>query len=387
MPLSAMLVSVVVAAVDDSLFRELQETVRAMSLQIAEQAQHIQKLERIVLSGAGTLPSQNVPPVSSASVSPFGEALADAARRRLTHTAQDLAAGDHSACCRWTPSAQCGNVDAGLLRKCSALHEYLEAKTTTHQFVNLTSCLGDDSSKYAFSFDGHDGNVTLSYDSTPVTSLKTPLQVTHAADCATVPPLLGLQMDTYVHGALEVAGSLVWSGQSVQSQINTAGTVTESTSYDGASAGTEAFDDDSASRWHTDGATVDQWVKLRLTTPATVFSYYLEARSDDASVSNVDAPHRWRFEGSNDDSNWNVLDTRHAEWHWTTGESRTYYLPPGAPGRYEYYRWFFPNGGVGTGGCGEHYDNSGGAGQCYNKNTGESRQYVVIDEIKLYGLQ
>jgi len=88
------------------------------------------------------------------------------------------------------------------------LHEYLEAKTTTHEFANLTACLGPDSSSYSYGFNGHTGNVSLSYGSAVVTSVKTPLKVTHAADCTNVAPQLTVQMDTTIDGTLTSSGQL-----------------------------------------------------------------------------------------------------------------------------------------------------------------------------------
>ena len=40
-------------------------------------------------------------------------------------------------CCRWTPSDACGSTEG-----CTMLHEYLETKTTTHEFDNVVTCLG-----------------------------------------------------------------------------------------------------------------------------------------------------------------------------------------------------------------------------------------------------
>ena len=80
------------------------------------------------------------------------------------------------------------------------LHEYIEDKTTTHEFADLDTCLGSDESKWSFKFDGAATNqVTLSND-TAVANLKTPLKVTHAADCSSVPPTLTVQMDTVHDG-------------------------------------------------------------------------------------------------------------------------------------------------------------------------------------------
>jgi len=139
----------------------------------------------------------------SASVSPFG--VVEEGGRQLGH------ASPSTTCCRWTPDNTCGDsVEAEKYRKCTVFHEYLEAKTTTHEFENLehANCLGADPSKWKTSFNGHTSNVTLSNDGNAVSSFKTPLKVTHAEDCGTVAPALTLQMDTTVDGDLKVQGRL-----------------------------------------------------------------------------------------------------------------------------------------------------------------------------------
>ena len=59
-------------------------------------------------------------------VSPLGEV--SGMGRQLSHVS-----GDTATCCRWTPSDTCGSVAPTKLRQCTKLHEYMEAKTTTHE--------------------------------------------------------------------------------------------------------------------------------------------------------------------------------------------------------------------------------------------------------------
>jgi hypothetical protein len=114
-------------------------------------------------------------------------------------------------CCRWTADDTCGSVPADRFEQCTHLHEYLEGKTTTHEFENLDTCLGADESKWSVKYDGASTNqVTLSNDAA-VANLKTPLKVTHAADCGTVPPTLHVQMDTVHDGSLTLGGNTVHS--------------------------------------------------------------------------------------------------------------------------------------------------------------------------------
>lgn len=132
-----------------------------------------------------------------AAVGPMGEP--EAVGRRLSAPT----------CCRWTADGTCGTViPAERFEVCTHMHEYLETKTTTHEFADLDSCLGPDASKWSAKFDGAIANVTLSYDAAVTATLKTPLKVTHAADCGNVPPTLALQMDTTVVGDLTVSGSI-----------------------------------------------------------------------------------------------------------------------------------------------------------------------------------
>ena len=51
------------------------------------------------------------------------------------------------------------------------MHEYLEGKTTTHEFADLDTCLGPDASKWSATFDGASSDVTLSYDAVVMTTL------------------------------------------------------------------------------------------------------------------------------------------------------------------------------------------------------------------------
>ena len=119
-----------------------------------------------------------------AAVGPMGEP--EAVGRRL----------NAPTCCRWTADGTCGTVPAERFEVCTHMHEYLETKTTTHEFADLDACLGPDASKWSATFDGASSDVTLSYDAVVMTTLKTPLKVTHAADCSNVTPTLNVQMDT-----------------------------------------------------------------------------------------------------------------------------------------------------------------------------------------------
>ena len=118
-------------------------------------------------------------------------------------------------CCRWTPDDTCTGVAPGRLQACTMVHEYLEEKTTTHSFDDISDCVGADESNWRTEFNGVTGNVTLKYGATAQSTFPTPLKVTHSATCATgVQPTLDLQLDTTA-GVLNVAGSLSLQGVSL----------------------------------------------------------------------------------------------------------------------------------------------------------------------------
>ena len=135
-----------------------------------------------------------------AAVGPMGEP--EAVGRRLSPA---------PTCCRWTADGTCGTVPAERFEVCTHMHEYLETKTTTHEFDDLDACLGPDASKWSAKFDGASSNMTLSYDAAVMATLKTPLKVTHAADCGNDPPTLTVQMDTVHDGSLTLGGNEVHS--------------------------------------------------------------------------------------------------------------------------------------------------------------------------------
>ena len=276
-----------------------------------------------------------------------------------------------ASCCRWTPGSYCNTVSQG----CTRLHEYLETKTTTHDFVDLATCMtGNDHTKWSASFDGASGNVSLSNDGTVVATTTSPLKVTHASNCASSQPTLTLQMDTTAAktltvGGLDVGAQLARLPTYSLSSLSKAGTATQSSAVTNNDGGDKAFDGTTAV-WHSSGTPEDpEWVKLQLTTPSTVAAYSIQARV--GVNANCDAPHKWTLQGSNDGSTWVDLHSVSGECDWFDNEVRMYYLPPGAPASYGYLKWSFPGAGLGYEGC------SG----C----TTADRDFVVIEEINLFG--
>ena len=80
------------------------------------------------------------------------------------------------------------------------------------------------------------------------------------------------------------------------------GTASASTEQSGTYAAWKAFDKNAASYWFATATT--GWLKYQYATAATITAYSL------ACDGNGYGPSGWTFEGSNDNSNWTVLDTR-----------------------------------------------------------------------------
>lgn len=275
-----------------------------------------------------------------------------------------------ASCCRWTPTSYCDTESRG----CTQLHEYLEQKTTTHEFVDLATCMtGNDHTKWSASFDGVLGDVSLSNDGTVVATTTSPLKVTHASNCASSAPTLTLQMDTTAAktltvGGLNVATQLARLPTYSLSSLSRAGTATDSSSLMGSTAA-QAFT--GTLGWHTAGAgsPLDpEWVQLQLTNSSTVVAYSIQARH--GVNANCDAPHKWTLQGSNDGSTWVDLHSVSGQCDWNSLEDRMYYLPPGAPASYGYLKWSFPGSAIGV------------SAPCCGDAT---RDYVVINAIRLFG--
>ena len=146
-------------------------------------------------------------PQSFREISPSGEVKG----RRMSASPNE--------CCRWTPDGTCTGVASGRFEACTFYHEYLETKTTTHSFADITDCAGADESGWAAEFNGVTGNLTLKNGATVQSTFPTPLKVTHSAACTTgVQPTLDLQLDTTA-GVLNVAESLSLQGTDLTSKL------------------------------------------------------------------------------------------------------------------------------------------------------------------------
>jgi len=123
---------------------------------------------------------------------------------------------EQQSCCRWTNSGACPSAD--VTYKCTSLHEYLETKTTTHVFEDVSACPGSDPSAL---FQGESANVALSSGGSEVIRVPTPLKVIHPANCtgATMEIQLNTSVPSLLVGNLDVEGTLTVRGVDILSKI------------------------------------------------------------------------------------------------------------------------------------------------------------------------
>lgn len=98
-----------------------------------------------------------------------------------------------------------------------------------------------------------------------------------------------------------------------------------------------AFDDVTNNWWWLSGndGTEPQWIKMDLGSgnSASVNSYYMTSSFNNATYPGM--PKDWTLEGSNDDSNWTVIDTRADQTSWGNSATRTFTLASDS----SYYRY------------------------------------------------
>ena len=114
------------------------------------------------------------------------------------------------------------------------------------------------------------------------------------------------------------------------SDVCTGGTASAETSGGGTPA-SQAFNDNNSNAWGSAAATTVSWLKYDLgaSNEKTVRQYNITAFNIDRD------PTEWTFEGSNNDSDWDVLDTQSAQV-FSSGETKTYQIDNSTA--YRYYR-------------------------------------------------
>ena len=113
-------------------------------------------------------------------------------------------------------------------------------------------------------------------------------------------------------------------------------TVTTSNDDSGTYPGANVIDGSNATFWHTANVGVPHWIKFDLGVGVlkAVESYRWTPRSTDDTHS----PVTFLFQGSNDDSTWDTIDSQTAQNDWSNGTERTFTVTN--CGQYRYYRFY-----------------------------------------------
>lgn len=119
----------------------------------------------------------------------------------------------------------------------------------------------------------------------------------------------------------------------------TTGGVTASASGDDGTQLAWRSGDKSATLWAS-GSAGPHWLKYDFGSPVPIVAYSIQTYAP------VSSPANWTFQGSDDNSAWDTLDTK-SGLTWSTDEKRTYSLSAPLPKLYRYYRW---NGMLAQGG-------------------------------------
>ena len=227
----------------------LQSQVEALQSRVSALEEENASLWRHVQGGEGGAEA------SASVVLPTGEARRG---RQLTGEPES----SEPTCCRWTQDDACSSAGSASEFQCTSLHEYLEHKTTTHEFSDLDVCLGSDHTKWRWKYQASNAQVALSNnDSAVTTTVKTPLKVTHAASCNSTAPTLTLQMDTVVAG-LTVSGTLSVGGTDIAAGLANATAAAAAASAAAQTASADAAAASTASSASCSGRTDTSWTDL-----------------------------------------------------------------------------------------------------------------------------
>lgn len=116
------------------------------------------------------------------------------------------------------------------------------------------------------------------------------------------------------------------------SEQTTGGTPSASTASGSPEDAAAAFDDNFSSKWVAVGDSTP-WLKYQFASAKTITKYVLTTGNDAPDRH----PKTWTFEGSNNDSDWTVIETRTNAALTTIGVKHTFYVP-GNTTAYIYYR-------------------------------------------------
>ena len=122
----------------------------------------------------------------------------------------------------------------------------------------------------------------------------------------------------------------------VREQIATITASGENAPYEGKA---QAFDGDKGTKWLTFAST--GWIQAQLKQPQTVTNYALTSGNDEPARD----PKNWELLGSNDGTNWDIVDARTGQSFTQRGQTREFTVD--APKAYLYYRFnVSTNGGA-----------------------------------------
>lgn len=113
----------------------------------------------------------------------------------------------------------------------------------------------------------------------------------------------------------------------------TSGSVIEDTNpyNSGSYRGAKAFDDITSGgneRWLAKKGTssAPTYITYQFNDPTAVNAYRIYNGGSGGANQTERAPRDWTFEGSNDNENWMLLDSRSGETKWTSGEVRYFFV-------------------------------------------------------------
>lgn len=112
--------------------------------------------------------------------------------------------------------------------------------------------------------------------------------------------------------------------------------VSASTTYSNSFLPFYAFDRRPQTRWWCSVSDVSTWIKIYLGNERKILRYSLTSFSASRELDYM--PRIWRIEGSNNDTDWTVIDYRENEPAWGALETREYKIK--TPNFYRYYRLF-----------------------------------------------
>lgn len=103
------------------------------------------------------------------------------------------------------------------------------------------------------------------------------------------------------------------------------GGVASASSADATSPASNAFDNDTTTRWSTVTSTLTGWIRYQFASPVDVVQYTIRAHPTAPTRS----PKNWTLEWSDDGTTWVVVDTHTDVDAWANGEVRVFNVPVG----------------------------------------------------------